>query len=136
LKRHSGATRDERLVAVRAYAAARQGYDDILQLFPVGTSTRDKPQKNEVPKIDFGSVYLLKSGRYYKIGRSNAVGRRERELSIQLPEKADVVHAIRTDDPPGIEAYWHKRFGERRKNGEWLELARQDIDAFKRRKFM
>jgi hypothetical protein len=27
-----------------------------------------------------GFVYLIKSGRFYKIGRSNAVGRREREL--------------------------------------------------------
>jgi hypothetical protein len=36
----------------------------------------------------FGSVYLVKSGPYYKIGSTNAVGRREYELAIQLPEKA------------------------------------------------
>jgi len=48
-------------------------------------------------------VYLIKSGRFYKIGRSNAAGRREREIALQLPEKADTVHVIRTDDPPGIE---------------------------------
>lgn len=83
-----------------------------------------------------GSVYLLKSGRYYKIGRTNAVGRRERELSIQLPEKARLVHDITTDDPSGIEAYWHNRFRERRKNGEWFELTADDIGAFRRRKFM
>ena len=47
----------------------------------------------------------MKSGRYYKVGRSNAVGRRERELAIQLPEKANVVHSIKTDDPAGIESY-------------------------------
>lgn len=72
------------------------------------------------PNVDLGFVYLLKSGQFYKIGRSNAVGRRERELAIQLPEKAQVVHSIKTDDPTGIEEYWHRRFDDRRKNGEWF----------------
>jgi hypothetical protein len=48
-----------------------------------------------------GFVCLLRSGRYYKIGKTNAAGRRERELAIQLPEKAQTVHLIRTDDPAG-----------------------------------
>jgi hypothetical protein len=84
----------------------------------------------------FGYVYLFKSGRYYKIGKSNSAGRREYELGIQLPERIETVHVIRTDDPPGIEEYWHKRFSAKRRNGEWFVLTQNDIRAFKRRKFM
>jgi hypothetical protein len=83
-----------------------------------------------------GFVYLLKSGNFYKIGRSNAPGCREREIALQLPERAQMVHEIRTDDQKGIEAYWHGRFASKRKNGEWFELDASDVCCFRRRKFM
>jgi hypothetical protein len=112
---------------------------DVLRLCEAGADSETEdtlPDENPGSAEEIGVVYLLKSGRWYKIGRSNALGRRERELAIQLPEKANTVHAIRTDDPIGIEAYWHTRFDSKRKNGEWFELSSVDVTAFKRRKFM
>lgn len=64
------------------------------------------------------------------------VARRRYELAIQLPGPVTEEHVIRTDDPVGIERYWHSWFAERRRNGEWFELTRADVSAFKRRKFM
>jgi hypothetical protein len=93
-----------------------------------------KTAESAAEKKKFGFVYLLKSGRYYKIGRSNASARREYELAIQLPERPRLVHQIRTDDPVGIEEYWHKRFTDKHKNGEWLELSVAELRSFTRRK--
>jgi hypothetical protein len=114
------------------------GYEEVVRLCEAYTP-RKQPRESPRPESEestIGFVYLIKSGRFYKIGRTNCTERRERELAIQLPERAATVHVIRTDDPSGIEAYWHKRFEAKRKNGEWFELAAADVAAFKRRKFM
>lgn len=115
---------------LREFCATR-GYEDVVALCDVAVEhTRPRPsgtrdQTSDERESVLGYVYLLKSGRFYKIGRTNVVGRRERELSIQLPEKATVIHSIKTDDLDGIETYWHGRFSDRRKNGEWLNYPRK-----------
>jgi hypothetical protein len=96
------------------------------------------PQASRAPEapIVTGVVYLIRMGEFHKIGKSNDPGRRMYELAISLPEKHDVEHLIETDDPSGIEAYWHRRFAAQRANGEWFRLAPGDITAFKRRAYM
>jgi hypothetical protein len=123
------------------YCKGKSGFDEVITICSRTLDAADsKGLSQEVVKEDrspiTGFVYLLRSGRNYKIGKTNAIGRRERELVIHLPEKANMIHEIPTDDPVGIEAYWHKRFANQRKNGEWFGLRVEDVNAFKRRKYM
>jgi Meiotically up-regulated gene 113 len=118
------------------YCSSHTGFDDIIQLCSAMPSSEDSISEEKPKGGDVGTVYLIKAGRYYKIGKTNAIGRREYELAIQLPTKARTVHVIRTDDPSGIEIYWHTRFAAKRTNGEWFGLDASDVSAFRRRKFM
>ena len=88
-----------------------------------------------MPITLFGA-FMNKAQILTEIKRTASVGRQEYELSLPLPEKAVMVHVIKTDDPGGIEVYWHSRFALKRKNGEWFDLECSDVSAFKRRKFM
>ena len=88
------------------------------------------------PPRDSHKLWLSSQGSGHKIGKINSIERRTYELKIQLPEEAKRIHYIKTDDPVGIEAYWHNRFMGKHKNGEWFELSAADVKSFKRRRFM
>jgi hypothetical protein len=113
------------------YCEDREGFEDVRRLSAAVATPAERSSEAEARA---GSVYLIKSGRHYKIGRAFEIGRRAREIALQLPERAITVHIIRTDDPIGIEAYWHRRFEAKRANGEWFALDPSDVKAFKRRK--
>jgi hypothetical protein len=120
----------------RDYCSARPDLHSVAELFSTDAAP-DEPEPDPIKAVPapVGYVYLLRFGRHYKVGRTNSLGRRQRELEIQLPERARTVHVIKTDDPVGIEAYWHNRFASKRGNGEWFDLDPEDVAAFKRRSF-
>lgn len=125
--------------AVYDWCVKKDGWDDVATLCE---GVKDQASIEVEPEVDTsepeknGFVYLMKSGKYYKIGHTNNLDRRQYEIGIQLPEGIEPIHSIATDDPSGIESYWHRRFEAKRMNGEWFNLSLKDISAFKRRKFM
>jgi len=128
----------ELIHAVLSYCEANNLDHRIIEICRE-TSDKFKPRQPEEiseEQHESGFVYLMKSGKHYKIGRSKSVARREFELKTLLPEKLELVHKIKTDDSVGIEKYWHDRFKDKRKGGEWFKLSVSDVKAFRRRKFM
>jgi len=123
--------REELMEALREFCIENEGFESLLSSLPISQRNKSKPPRQTVQ----GWVYLLKSSQHYKIGRSDQIERRLKEISIALPESTKLIHAIQTDDPVGIEAYWHKRFADRRANGEWFRLSMEDVAAFRRRSF-
>lgn len=129
-------SKPQRAARIVAHCEANPGYEDVAALWrqvPTAERVADAAEVEDVPPA-VGYVYLLKHGtrREYKIGRTNNPLRREGELGIQLPDKLQPVHYIKTDDPAGVEAYWHRRFAGKRKEGEWFTLTVHDVRAFKR----
>lgn len=132
IKRHFG-RRDDLIAALTKRAANDPACADIAPLLPT-IAPKPVAPRFAAHAAD-GYVYLIKSGDFYKVGRSDDAERRFKQISIALPDKATLFHTIATDDPAGIEAYWHRRFAGRRANGEWFKLTAADVTAFRRRKF-
>lgn len=78
----------ERLIAaVVGYCRENGGFDDILTICAEhGIRLKQDPKpEREQKRVLTGFVYLMKSGRHYKIGRTNSVARRQGELAIKIP---------------------------------------------------
>src|SRR5206468_11832299 len=79
--------RDAMLAKLAEFCEGRDEFKPVLRILKEGV-TRSVDRR--VDSLDVkGFVYLLRSGKKYKLGCTNAIGRRVRELAIQLPQKPD-----------------------------------------------
>lgn len=125
------------ITALEQWCEKQQDYSDVHEIC-VSLLTETEAKAAKEPRESFvvakGFVYMIRSGDRYKIGQTANLGRRTDEVIRQQAVNAHLVHSIPTDDPLGIERYWHERFADRRYKGEWFVLTREDVAAFKRRR--
>src|SRR5947207_3209586 len=91
-------------------------------------------------QMDTRFVYLMRygsGGAVYKIGISDNVARRHAQITMMAPQDVRIVHTIQSDDPAGIEQYWHNRFADKVVEGkkELFRLSADDVVACKSRKY-
>ncbi|HEY3865442.1 MAG TPA: GIY-YIG nuclease family protein [Solirubrobacteraceae bacterium] len=131
-------SKSQMVAKLAAYCADKPEYTDVVKILeplvavdPSDGASHDVDVNNEKPS--YGFVYLVKGHPdEYKIGHTKLVDRRLSELGATASIKHELVYEIKTDDPSGVEAYWHKRLEAKRMRGEWFKLSAADVKAFKR----
>lgn len=128
--------KDQLISRVFAFCQGKREYVAVVRLLEplvkpkasITTELTDLSSKES----RYGFVYLIKERPgHYKIGASDDPDRRVYELT-KGPYKYSLESTIQTDDPYGVEAYWHKRYEGKAKRGEWYILNAADVKAFKR----
>jgi hypothetical protein len=139
-------TRSDLKAKLLEFCAANEEFADLVVL--VGSMSLNEEtavlvkDEGDDESSAAGYVYLVSAQDSYKIGSTRAPYRRVSEIANQSAKGAELLHLISTDDPEGIEQYWHKRFDSKRitginkQSGEWFALSTEDIKSFKRRKTM
>jgi hypothetical protein len=91
---------------------------DVVQLIPQAAAA-PAPRQATVKE---GLVISSGPAGTTRSAASDELEHRIKEIRIALPETATPIHSIRTDDPAGIDACWHRRFADKRANGEWFKM--------------
>ena len=127
--------KSNRLARILEFCETNEGYGDVIRICKQEIAKlhqRETTESDIEDKVKEGWVYLAKIGKKYKIGHTYDLARRLVELRNQSPEKVDFLHEIKTDDPPGIEKYWHDRKKSKKIKNEFFNLIQSDVKQFKR----
>jgi hypothetical protein len=109
--RKRASTLVQRAALLREFIGSHPGWSDLEVILENATRSASLDEIHDEGKTQtFGFVSLVQYGRHFKIGCTNSTERRMREIQLQLPSRTRLIHQIETDDPSGIEAYWHRRF--------------------------
>lgn len=126
--------RSDRITQALEYCRTNPAYADVIPILEAAQTPDEYRAPSTAEKqATFGYVYLARGHPgEFKIGRTNLVDRRLSELGVTSAIEPTLIHSIKTDDPAGIEAYWHHRFADKRMRGEWFRLTPVDVAAFRR----
>jgi Meiotically up-regulated gene 113 len=130
-------SKNERVGRALSFCRDKLEYRDVLPIlesaYEPAETARGSDDLRKPSQAGYGFVYLVRGHPgEYKLGRTNLVDRRLSELGVLSAVEQTLIHEIKTDDPVGVEAYWHNRFASKRMRGEWFRLSGTDVAAFKR----
>ena len=93
---------------------------------------RKREHSKKSKKDESGFVYLLKGETgQYKIGKAKNPENRLKTFTVKLPFHVEYVCTIRTVDMRELEQALHEQFADKRIDGEWFDLATEDIEYIK-----
>lgn len=108
----------------------KSGLANMKTSLAIAIATR--AMKNTV-SVDTGEyVYLLLSAHGSKIGRSKNPDSRTGNISTKLPFDVTEKFIFKVKDMKSTESMLHKRYADKRMNGEWFDLSKDDIADIKR----
>jgi hypothetical protein len=76
---------------------------------------------------DSGYVYVVKSGNYFKIGKTKSPKSRISSLQTGNPENIEPIYVIKCNNMSALETDLHRRFYNKRIRGEWYALNSEDL---------
>lgn len=89
---------------------------------------KEKSDERDQRSSHHGLVYIIKSGKYYKIGMTRGnLDTRLKSIQTGSPYKIEIIHTIKTASPEKLEAELHRQFKGKRLSGEWFDLNQFDI---------
>lgn len=84
-------------------------------------------KKKEINRVNYRLVYLLSCGSFYKIGVTNDLGRRIKQLD-ERPYKINVIKVSKPlENAFNVEKRLHKIFKSKIIKGEWFNLNKNDV---------
>jgi Meiotically up-regulated gene 113 len=112
--------------------------DDLFcEHFPEYADTEFSPLRNPGLKGErnyrevAGYIYVLHSEYGYKIGKTVSLKDRTRLFSVKLPFKFDIALSGYVANYSKVEADLHRMFKKKRLEGEWFDLAEEDLGAIR-----
>lgn len=84
-----------------------------------------------------GFVYFIQedyAGRI-KIGKTKNMEQRMETFDVKLPFNIELIHVIESQNHHYTEKLFHVYFANKRVNGEWFELGKEDIDWIKSKQY-
>lgn len=119
---------------LQRHAGEDPDIDRALSLVEQALQIRARRQAQAVRRAHTtpGFIYVVRSGPYFKIGRTNKIERRMVQLGVQMPHPIEIVWTKYVTDMYRAEKYLHEMFAHKRLNGEWFDLDQPDLDAIAR----